>query len=61
MMYADLVISITTALVLGNLINRTIANPLLNLILGGTAQGAKGKCISNYKQSSSSARLEKES
>jgi len=39
----ELLITITAALVLANLINRTVVNPLLNKIFGGSSKVESGR------------------
>lgn len=56
-MNIDLLITIAAAIVLGNLINNTVVNPLLNKVFGGSSQvevnsskGFKGSACSHNLQ-----------
>ena len=58
-MNTDLLITITAALVLANLINITVVNPLLNKIFGGSPQAENGGA--NLKGSARSETLKTDS
>jgi len=58
-MNIDLLITIAAAIVLANLINKTVVNPLLNKIFGGSSKGEGGSSSKGYKGSASSSKLQK--
>ena len=51
-MNTELLITIITGLVLANLINKTVVNPLLNKIFGGGSKAESGRANLNGSASS---------